>query len=271
MGFFRSTTTHAPSGPRGHRAYVVGDIHGRLDLLEKLLEQIEGDLTERPARRASLIFVGDIIDRGPDSAGVVERLRTFRHPLLSPVFLLGNHEEVLLRILGGESSLIAKWQRFGGRECMESYGADGQEFSWMDERQALATARELIPKAHIDFLHGFSDTCRFGDYLVVHAGIRPGVEFDQQRQEDLRWIRGPFLNHQGDHGFVVVHGHTIVPEVVEAGNRIAIDTGAYATGRLTALVIDGPERRYLTAAAPAEGVTSISDQVPSIDSARTCD
>ncbi len=268
MGFFRSSTKHAPTGPRGHRAYVVGDVHGRLDLLERLLELVEEDLAERPSRRASLVFVGDLIDRGPDSAGVVERLRTFRHPHLNLVFLLGNHEEVLLRILGGESSLIAKWRRFGGRECMESYGADGQEFGRMDELEALATARELVPKAHVDFLNGFADTCRFGDYLIVHAGIRPGVEFDQQRQEDLRWIRAPFLDHQGDHGFVVVHGHTIVPDVVEAGNRIAIDTGAYATGRLTALVIDGSERRYLVA---TEGESSISEQVASIDSTRTGD
>ena len=271
MVFFRSTTTKAPAGPRGHRAYVVGDVHGRLDLLDRLLEQIEEDLTARPARRASLVFVGDLIDRGPDSAGVVERLRTYRRPGLSPNFLLGNHEEVLLRILEGESSLIANWQRFGGKQCMESYGADGQAFGRMNEREALALVRELVPKAHVDFLRSFADTCRFGDYLIVHAGIRPGVEFDQQRQEDLRWIRGPFLNHQGDHGFVVVHGHTIVPEVVEAGNRIAIDTGAYATGRLTALVIDGPERRYLTATAAAEGDLSISEQVASIDSAGTCD
>jgi serine/threonine protein phosphatase 1 len=250
MGLFRSMTAQAPAGPRGHRAYVVGDVHGRLDLLDQLLEKIEEDLAERPSRRASIVFVGDLIDRGPDSAGVVERLRTYRHPLLNPVFLLGNHEEVLLRILAGESHLIDKWRRFGGRECLESYGADRQEFARMEERDALALTRRLVPNAHVDFLQGFADTLRFGDYLIVHAGIRPGVEFDQQRQEDLRWIRAPFLNHQGDHGFVVVHGHTIVPEVVDAGNRIAIDTGAYATGRLTALVIDGSERRYLAALAP---------------------
>jgi serine/threonine protein phosphatase 1 len=266
MGFFRSTTTRVPSGPRGHRAYVVGDVHGRLDLLDRLLEMVEADLAERPSRRASLVFVGDLIDRGPDSAGVVERLRTYRHPGLNPVFLLGNHEEVLLRILDGESQLISKWRWFGGKECMESYGADGKAFGRMDEREALALTRRLVPKAHADFLHGFIDTLRFGDYLIVHAGIRPGVEFDQQRQEDLRWIRGPFLNHQGDHGFVVVHGHTIVPEVVEAGNRIAIDTGAYRSGRLTALIIDGRERRYLTATECRDGDTSISEQVPSIDS-----
>ncbi|MEO7602156.1 MAG: metallophosphoesterase family protein [Sphingomicrobium sp.] len=266
MVFFRSRSVHAPAGPRGHRGYVVGDVHGRLDLLDHLLATIEADLAERPTRRATLIFVGDLIDRGPHSAQVVERLRTYRHSGLSTIFLLGNHEEVLLRILEGESTLIAKWRWFGGKECMESYGADAAEFGRLDERDALQQARDLVPKTHVDFLMSFADTCRFGDYLIVHAGIRPGIEFERQSQEDLRWIRGPFLEHQGDHGFVVVHGHTIVPEVVETENRIAIDTGAYRTGRLTALVIDGPERRYLTAVAPEPVAERPGQAGASIDS-----
>jgi serine/threonine protein phosphatase 1 len=117
----------------------------------------------------------------------------------------------------------------------------------------------------------FADSCRFGDYLIVHAGIRPGVEFERQSQEDLRWIRAPFLNYAGDHGCTVVHGHTIVPDVVETENRIAIDTGAYRTGRLTALVIEGRDRRYLTATASLDDGSSISEQVPSIDSTGTGD
>ena len=271
MAFFRSSTTHVPSGPRGHRAYVVGDVHGRLDLLERMLAMVEADVAERPVRRASLIFVGDLIDRGADSAGVVERLCTYRHPGIATVFILGNHEEVLLRILGGETGLIEKWRWFGGRECIASYGADAADFARLDEQAALEQVRQLVPKDHVDFLTSFADSCRFGDYLIVHAGIRPGVEFERQSQEDLRWIRAPFLNHSGDHGFVVVHGHTIVPEVVETENRIAIDTGAYRSGRLTALVIEGRERRYLTATLAAEGVMSDSEQVPSIDSTGTGD
>ncbi len=266
MVFFRSRTVPAPAGPRGHRGYVVGDVHGRLDLLDQLLAMIEVDLAERPARRATLIFVGDLIDRGPHSAQVVERLRTYRHPGLAAIFLLGNHEEVLLRVVAGESSLITNWRKFGGRECMASYGADAGEFGRLDERDALKQARDLVPQAHVDFLMSFADTCRFGDYMIVHAGIRPGIEFERQSQEDLRWIRGPFLDHQGDHGFVVVHGHTIVPEVVETENRIAIDTGAYRTGRLTALVIDGPERSYLTAVAQEPDVERPYDAGASIDS-----
>ncbi|MEO7654572.1 MAG: metallophosphoesterase family protein [Sphingomicrobium sp.] len=261
--FFSPRSRRVPSGGRGRRAYVVGDVHGRLDLLEQLFEQVEADLAGAPVRDAFLIFVGDLIDRGPSSAQVVERLRTFRRPGLETVFLLGNHEEVLLRIIGGEKELIAKWQQFGGKECLESYGADPQDFARMADDEAIALVRELIPSAHVEFLSGFADTCRFGDYLIVHAGIRPGVEFERQSQNDLRWIREPFLAHRGDHGFVVVHGHTIVPQVEERGNRIAIDTGAYRSGRLTALVIDGAERRYLVAGSGAGGRAPISIEIPS--------
>lgn len=258
--FFTPRSKREASGGRGRRAYVVGDVHGRLDLLEELIALIEADLAERPIGKAHLIFVGDLIDRGPASAQVVERLRTYRHPGLATLYLLGNHEEVLLRILDGECELISKWRRFGGKECMESYGADPLAFSRMDDEQALAAVRALVPESHIEFLRGFADTCRFGDYLIVHAGIRPGVEFERQTQTDLRWIRDPFLGHGGDHGFVVVHGHTIVPKVEEHANRIAIDTGAYRSGRLTALVIEGAERRYLAAGA-ASGRPAIPPMV----------
>lgn len=271
MAFFRKRTARGPSGPNGHRAYVVGDVHGRLDLLDRMLELIERDVAERPARKATLISVGDIIDRGAHSAQVVERLRTYRHPGIGTAFILGNHEEVFLRVLNGERGLVDDWRSFGGKECIESYGGDPDEFTSLTETEALERVAQLVPAEHVDFLMGFGDSCRFGDYLIVHAGIRPGVEFERQRQEDLRWIREPFLNHEGDHGFVVVHGHTIVPAVVERDNRIAIDTGAYRSGRLTALVIDGSDRRYLTAEAPAATVPKRALEPSSIDSARAED
>lgn len=266
MLFFRSKMKPAPSGPKGQRAYVVGDVHGRLDLLETMLAQVEKDVAERPVRRATLIFVGDLIDRGAHSCQVIERLRTYEHPRIATIFILGNHEEVLLRILAGESGLIHKWRWFGGKECMASYGADPAEFDRMDEREALALVRRLVPTTHVDFVSNFADSCRFGDYLVVHAGIRPGVEFERQSQEDLRWIRTPFLDHVGDHGFIVVHGHTIVPEVVETENRIGIDTGAYVSGRLTALVIESVERRYLVASEQADPLAPRQLEPSSIDS-----
>jgi serine/threonine protein phosphatase 1 len=231
-----------PAGARGYRAYAVGDVHGRLDLLEELLAKIHAELQRNPARRTLLVFVGDLIDRGPSSAQVIERLRTYHREGIRPVFLLGNHEEVLLRILGGDAELITKWRWFGGSECLQSYGVDPDQFAHITDEQALEIVREAIPREHVEFLESFVDSCRFGDYLFVHAGIRPGIELDQQRQSDLRWIREPFLLDDSDHGFIVVHGHTISSEVEERPNRIGIDTGAYRTGLLTALAIEGTER-----------------------------
>ena len=144
-----------------------------------------------------------------------------------------------MRILAGDSELIGKWRMFGGSECLKSYGVDVGKFAQMSAAEALAVIRNAIPRQHVKFLESFDDSCRFGDYLFVHAGIRPGVEIDQQRQSDLRWIREPFLFDETDHGFVVVHGHTIRPEVEIRPNRIGIDTGAYRTGILTALAIEG--------------------------------
>jgi serine/threonine protein phosphatase 1 len=229
----------------GWRAYAVGDIHGRLDLLDQLLAEIHAQLARRPAHKVLLVFVGDLIDRGPSSAEVIERLRTYRRDGVKTMFLLGNHEEVLLRILGGEPELITKWRWFGGAECLKSYGVDPSQLTGRSEQEALEIVRNAIPKEHKEFLESFVDTCRFGDYLFVHAGIRPGVEVDQQRQTDLRWIREPFLLDDTDHGFVVVHGHTISPEVELMPNRIGIDTGAYRTGVLTALAIEGSRTWFL--------------------------
>lgn len=254
---FASRRDNRPAGARGWRAYVVGDIHGRLDLLDRLLDKIHREIETRPVQRVLVVFVGDLIDRGPSSAQVVERLRTYEHPRVRPFFLLGNHEEVLLRILAGESDLIAKWCSFGGAQCLRSYGVDVEKVTATNEEDALELIRQRIPKEHIKFLESFDDSCRFGDYLFVHAGIRPGVEIDQQRQSDLRWIREPFLFDETDHGFVVVHGHTIRPEVEIRPNRIGIDTGAYRTGVLTALAIEESDT-WLLDTRSAEGAGEIS-------------
>lgn len=238
---FPSRPNGRPIGARDWRAYVIGDVHGRLDLLELLLAKIHAELERDGTRKALLVFVGDLIDRGPASAQVVERLRTYRRDGVRTMFLLGNHEEVLLRILSGESELIDKWRTFGGGECLRSYSVEPQRFAGRSEVEALEIVRQAIPDEHRHFLADFVDTCRFGDYLFVHAGIRPGVEIERQRQSDLRWIREPFLLDDSDHGVVVVHGHTISAEVQVRKNRIGIDTGAYRTGVLTALAIDGQE------------------------------
>jgi serine/threonine protein phosphatase 1 len=240
-----SRQERGPAGAHGWRAYAVGDIHGRLDLLEAMLAKIDHDLKRRPARRTLLVFVGDLIDRGPSSAEVIERLRTYRRDGVRPAFLLGNHEEVLLRILKGESDLITKWRWFGGSECLKSYGVDASALAGLEGEPAVEVVRKAIPRSHVEFLNSFVDSLRFGDFLFVHAGIRPGIEIDQQRQSDLRWIREPFLFDDTDHGFVVVHGHTITPQVDVRPNRIGIDTGAYRTGLLTALAIEGSRTWFL--------------------------
>jgi serine/threonine protein phosphatase 1 len=242
---FASRRQEGPSGPKGWRAYAIGDIHGRLDLLNELLDKIHRDLERRPTRKTLLVLVGDLIDRGPESAQVIERLRTYSRRGVRPVFLQGNHEEVLLKILAGDKSLISSWLQFGGRQCLESYGVTLSRAWGEDPEGMLDKIRRAIPKSHAQFLESFVDSCRFGDYLFVHAGIRPGIAVDQQRQADLRWIRDPFLFDDTDHGFVVIHGHTISSEVEVRPNRIGIDTGAYRTGMLTAIAIEGHRSWYL--------------------------
>ena len=242
----------APRGKAGARAYAVGDIHGRLDLLDALLARIEADMAAREPRRTFIVFLGDLIDRGADSAGVVERLRTYRPRHARPIFLAGNHEEVMLEILGGRADILADWMKFGGAECAASYGIDVDRLRRMDEAEALEVLRKAVPRAHVEFLEGFGDTFSFGDYLFVHAGIRPGLALDAQDRKDLRWIREPFLSDVKEHGFMVVHGHTIVETVQERPNRIGIDTGAYRSNVLTALAVEEDRRWYLSTA-PEDG------------------
>jgi serine/threonine protein phosphatase 1 len=253
-----------PRGAEGARAYAVGDIHGRLDLLDILLARIEADRATRPAKRTYLVFLGDFIDRGPASAGVIERLRTYRPHRTRLVFLAGNHEEVLLRVLAGDAAILADWLKFGGAECVQSYGIDPDALRRMEDEAAVAAVRAAVPRAHVEFLESFADTFRFGDYLFVHAGVRPGVAVEEQDRKDLRWIREPFLSDAKEHGFVVVHGHTIVPRVDERPNRIAIDTGAYHSGILTAVGIEDEERWFLSTApgtAGPEGAERVNQAV----------
>jgi serine/threonine protein phosphatase 1 len=231
-----------PSGPRGHRAYAIGDVHGCLDLLNRLLAAVEAEIGERPKRKTSIVFLGDLIDRGPASAEVLERLSGYAPHGVSVHFIMGNHEEVMLRVLSGDSGLIPSWLKFGGNETLRSYGLEPREIRRMKPDEAVARIREAIPAKHAEFVRHFADSISFGGYLFVHAGIRPGVDLSDQAQSDLRWIREPFLEDSANHGFVVVHGHTITNSVEVASNRIGIDTGAFCTGTLTALAIEGPRK-----------------------------
>ena len=246
---FASDTDARPEIPAGYRVYAIGDIHGRDDLLADLLEKIELDSSNRPPAKRILVFLGDLIDRGPSSAAVVDRLRTYRPKDTRLVFLAGNHEEVLLQILDGDAQVVPDWLRFGGAECIRSYGVDPVGIRSMAPERAVETIAQAIPAAHSEFLRGFDDTFRAGDYLFVHAGIRPGLPLAEQASSDLRWIREPFLSDGADHGFVVVHGHSIREDVEERSNRIGIDTGAYRYGVLTAIGLEGGDRWYLQASA----------------------
>jgi len=242
--FRRVTAGRTFAGPPGRRLYAIGDVHGRLDLLDDLIGRIAADLYDRPVLTAVFVFLGDLIDRGPDSAGVVERARDLPFAGKS-VLLLGNHEEMLLRVLAAEPGVAHDWLGFGGDVCAESYGVPAAQLLAMNERQIAAALGAAIPPAHVAFLKGASDTVSFGDYLLVHAGIRPGVAIEDQEPRDLRWIREPFLSDAHDHGVMVVHGHTITDGIDRRQNRIGIDTGAYQTGVLTAAVVDGSELRFL--------------------------
>ena len=266
--FRKDNQQDGPSLPSGYRAYAVGDVHGRLDLLNDLLARIEADIDGRGPAQNVVIFLGDLIDRGPSSAQVVERLRTYRGRDVRTVFISGNHEEVMLRLLRGEPDLLRDWLKFGGAECLQSYGLDVRALKAMEPSRALEAVRSKVPQSHQAFLRRFVETFRIGGYLFVHAGIRPGVPLSDQRQADLRWIREPFLNCNDDHGFVVVHGHTIVEDVEIRANRIGLDTGAYRSGVLSAIGLEGEERWFLqssAAAVPSPEATNAPVAIAEVD------
>lgn len=245
-------------GAKGWRAYAIGDVHGRYDLLQGLLKQIQDDHAARPAgAKPMLIFLGDLIDRGPDSRAVVDHVSRGALPDFKSVALAGNHEEVLLRVLDGEEGLLAEWLQFGGVECLASYSVDADQLMGSSEERAVARIRSAIPPEHRRFLHDMADSFQFGDYLFVHAGIRPGIPLQRQSPVDLRWIREPFLSDRRNHGSMIVHGHTITEQVDERPNRIGIDTGSYRFGVITALGIEGEQRWYLQQSEQEQGTQAV--------------
>ena len=227
----------APSfAPEGECAYVIGDVHGCLDPLQRLLKRIGQRVsTLHPSHKTHIIFVGDLIDRGPQSAQVVELLRRFSHPNIHLTFLMGNHEEVFLDVLGGNVRGMIRWFDWGGRDTARSYGVDNLGLLPIEPEQVLNQLQHRVPKSHVKFIKGFKPFVEFGDYVIVHAGLRPKVPLAEQKDRDLRWIRDGFLNFEGAFPKKVIHGHTIVKEAENRPNRIAVDTGVYMDdGALTA-------------------------------------
>lgn len=240
----RHAAAGSPKGaiPPGQRVYAIGDIHGRFDLLESLLARIDMDEDARPKAETSLFFLGDLVDRGPQSAQVVERLRHLNPEKRSARFLLGNHEEVFLAALAGDLKALKFFCRIGGRETILSYGVSDAEYNSLDYSQLLDVLVSRVPVEHREFLSSFEDMFIVGDYAFVHAGIRPEMSLAQQKVSDLRWIRADFLEHRGPLEKIIVHGHTIVPAVETMEHRIGLDTGAYLSGNLTAMGFENDSR-----------------------------
>lgn len=231
-----------PKIPPGLRVYAIGDIHGCDTLLAELLDRIAEDDTGRPAARTILVFLGDLIDRGPQSAEVVERLLRLKADRADVRFLTGNHEEILLRALDNDEKALRLFDRVGGRETALSYGIPAAAYMEAEFPVLAGLLSGHVPPSHRAFLEAFEEIIVLGDYAFVHAGVAPGVALDQQRVEDLRWIREPFLRDQAPLAKMIVHGHTISEEVEFRTHRIGIDTGAYRSGRLTALGLEGDQR-----------------------------
>ncbi|MFK3890191.1 metallophosphoesterase family protein [Sphingomonas sp. NPDC079357] len=222
----------------GSRIYAIGDIHGCRDELDRLLAMIDADDAARGTAETTLIFLGDLVDRGPDSAGVIARLIALSRARPRVRFLKGNHEELFLHALTGAKDALRTFCRVGGKETVLSYGVGRAEYDSLDYPQLAERMAALVPAEHRTFLDSFEDIIVSGDYAFVHAGIRPEVPLDEQKPSDLRWIRDSFLDYRGPFPKMIVHGHTITPEVDRRTNRIGVDTGAYASGKLTALGIE---------------------------------
>lgn len=232
--------------PKGHRVFAIGDIHGRLDLLLELLNTINQEISVLPKDHNTIIFLGDYVDRGPDSAGVVEHLSKLSIPGAESIFLMGNHEKYVMD-LTTLSVPYEIWLQNGGGATLKSYGIDADPENDLQNAQAVQEAlKQAIPQDHWDFFEGLKLSWRKGSVFFAHAGIDPSRPLDQQRGQDLMWIREPFLNSERNHGALIVHGHTPHYEPEVRRNRINVDTTAWQSNYLTALVLETGQCRFLS-------------------------
>ena len=232
--------------PDGVRVYAIGDIHGRNDLLQALLAQIEADDAARGGADTQIVFLGDLVDRGADSAGVIDTAMALGQSGRSVRYLMGNHEEVFVQACRKrDAKTLRFFLKIGGDATLQSYPITRAEYVDLDIEQLAGRLATLVPEAHLAFLESFEDMIVIGDYAFVHAGVNPARPFAEQKRSDMRWIREEFTGHRGDLEKVVVYGHTIYEDIEERGSRIGIDTGAYSSGVLTAIGLEGGERWYL--------------------------
>ncbi len=251
FGTSRVAPELSASLPEGRRVYAIGDVHGRLDLFAALAAAIEDDDQACSPAQTSIVLLGDLVDRGPDSAGVVAFAREWQRRREVRI-LAGNHEEMFLKSFES-TDILRQFLRHGGRETLFSYGVDPEEYLAATAEQVQAMMHQVVSEDERAYIAGFEGMVVLGDYVFVHAGIDPAQPLDAQSEANLRWIREPFLSHDEPLGFVVVHGHTIADEPDVRTNRIGIDTGAYASGRLTALVLEGDERRFIETVRAEDG------------------
>jgi len=247
-----------PSLPPAYRVYAIGDIHGRLDLFEDLLTLIAADNAARGAVHVDLVLLGDLIDRGPASAGVVRRAMQKPSWAAQLVALMGNHEEAMVEAFDGNLEMARIWLRVGGLEALQSWGVDVSRFENVSVDEAMTMARKAVPPDERAWMARMRTFYAVGNYYFVHAGVRPGVPLPKQHSKDAFWIREEFLGSRTHHGAMIVHGHSISKDVEMFDNRIGIDTGAYATGRLTALCLEGTERWLLQTKPKADGFNARS-------------
>lgn len=233
--------------PEGQRVYAIGDIHGRDDLFAELINLIRTDNSARIPANVTLILLGDLVDRGPESAAVVERAMSLRDEFPDTRLLIGNHEECFLAALSGDVRRLRYFMRIGGEATIRSYWMDDESLGNASFEEVAERLPDLVPANHVQFLGDGEDFIEIGDYVFVHAGIKPGVPIEKQSLTDLRWIRDEFLDSLSDHGRMIVHGHSITNEPDEQANRIGIDIGAFRSGSLAALGLEGDKRWFLFA------------------------
>lgn len=240
--------------PAGERYYVIGDIHGRRDLFADLIGAVEADDAAAAPAQTSMILLGDLVDRGPDSAGVIRLARDWQRRRKVRI-LAGNHEEMFLEAFD-DLEMLRHFVKHGGRETILSYDIERARYNRLTLEELQMEMRRVVPAEDRAFLSGFEDMIVAGEYCFVHAGIDPSVPLEEQKRSDMLWIRERFLRHTEPLSHVVVHGHTIFEAVEHREHRIGIDTGAFRTGRLTALVLEGDRRRTIQAV-EAEGAIAI--------------